>query len=87
MDEKSVPYIVYEGTLARFERGNRRLFISLVIAMAFIVVTNLAWLWYYNQYDYYDEEYSVDIDGGDGVANYIGERGFINAQNYGETEN
>ena len=82
MEEKNVPFMMYEGTLARFERSNRRLFIALVIAMILIVLSNIAWLWYYNQFDYYTDGYAVDIESGDGIASYIGERGIINAENY-----
>ena len=69
----NVPYIVHEGMLARQERTIKRLFITLGVVIAFLVITNLAWLYVFSQYDY--ESYSVSADDGD--ANYIGNDGEI----------
>lgn len=71
----SVPYIVYEGEMARQERMVKRLFIALVFSIAVIFATNAVWIWLWNQYDYVDE--AVDIDNEDGNANYIGNDGDI----------
>ena len=77
MEEKHVTYI-FEGAMARMERSNRRMFIILIISIALLFLSNLAWLYIWNQYDYVGEDYSVDL-GGEGVATYIGERGNVNA--------
>lgn len=82
----SVPYFVYEGQAARHERASRRLLLALVLAVLLIVVSNLAWLWAWCQYDYSsDESKTVTVDAQDGVANYIGNDGDIsNGKDYGK---
>ena len=94
MEEKSVtevykdpvPYIVYEGTMARFERTIKRLIIVIGIAVALIFASNMAWLWVFNSYDVVAEEVSLDGKDG-GNANYIGASGIINNGEGGSKEN
>lgn len=69
----NVPYIVHEGMLARQERTIMRLFVTLAMVVTLLVLTNLAWLYVFSQYDY--ESYSVSANDGD--ANYIGNDGDI----------
>lgn len=69
----------YEGALARMERGNKRLIIVLIVSLVFLFLSNLAWLYVWQMYDYE----GVTVDSSNGVANYIGERGFINGSYYG----
>ena len=76
MGEVSVPYIVYEGEQARNERHIRRLVIALVICIILIFASNAIWLYAWCQYDYTSTE-TVDIDSGEGIANYIGRDGDI----------
>ena len=75
----NVPYIVYEGAMARMERANRRLMISLIVSIIIILLSNLAWLYLWNSYEYVGDSVSYEQDG-EGV-NIIGDR-----NNYG-TEN
>ena len=76
-DEKMcVPYIVYEGELARQERHIKRLLIMLVIMLALFFASNMAWLYVWNQYEYVDEDVTVGSQDG-GNANYIGNDGDI----------
>lgn len=74
MDDKivTVPYIVYESAMARNERHIKRLLVALLITIVLLVITNLAWMGMWNSYDYADE--SVDLNGENGIANYIGDR-------------
>lgn len=74
--EKDVPYLVFEGQMARNERSIKRLIIALIIAVILIFATNMAWLYAWNLYDYSTE--TVEIDSGEGIANYIGNDGEIN---------
>lgn len=60
MENKDVPYIVYEGAMARAERIIKRLIIAVVLSLIMIVATNGAWLWYINQYDFMTYEYEQD---------------------------
>lgn len=73
---KSVPYIVYEAEAARHERTVKRLIIAVVVSIILIVLTNIAWIWAWMQYDYSGEE--IIVDAGNGTANYIGNDGDIN---------
>lgn len=76
----TVPYIVYEGEMARNERHIKRLIIALIVAVALIFASNLAWLIAWCQYDYSSEETAttIELDGGDGGnANFIGNDGDI----------
>lgn len=75
--KEPVPYIVYQGTMARFERTIRRLIISLIVAVVMIAASNIAWLLVFNSYDVVSEEVSLDSNDG-GNANYIGASGVIN---------
>ena len=40
---ESVPYIVHEGIMARFERTIRRLWIAALITLAALIASNAAW--------------------------------------------
>jgi multisubunit Na+/H+ antiporter MnhB subunit len=74
MDEKAVPYIVYEGAEARAERHIKRLIIALITAIVLMFLSNALWLYEWSQYDY--SSYEVSTDEG-GNANYIGNDGEI----------
>lgn len=79
MEDKNVSYMVYEGTMARFERTIKRLIIVSIVAVIALFVSNIAWLYAWNMYDY--ESTSIVIDGeGNGDANYVeaGANGVIN---------
>lgn len=76
-DEKMcVPYIVYEGEMARQERHAKRLIIMLAIMLVLFFASNMAWLHVWNQYEYVDGDVTVDSQDG-GNANYIGNDGDI----------
>ncbi len=85
MEDKSIPYILYEGAQARSERTIRRIIVALIVTIIMLFASNALWLWAWSQYDYTSEE--ISIDGQDGMANYIGERGNINiGTDYCETQ-
>ena len=75
----TIPYIAYESMLAKEDTQQRRMVYIIIMLIVLLVVTNLIWLVAWNQYDYVDEDYStkVDLDGGNGNANYIGNDGDI----------
>lgn len=76
MDEK-VPYIVFEGEMTRHERIIKRLVTLLIFTIALLFISNVAWLWFFNQFNIEGETVSVDSRDA-GIANYIGEDGTIN---------
>lgn len=63
MEDRKVPLYIYEGTTARFERVNKRLIIALIITIILLFLSNIAWLWYINQYDFISEEITYSQDG------------------------
>lgn len=67
MEERNIPYIVYESTLATSERHIKRLIIALVICIALLFISNGLWLYYESQYNYVSTEesttYSQDGEG------------------------
>jgi len=73
----TVPYIVYESSMARAERHIKRLVIAIVIAIIMIVLSNLAWLYVWNSYEYVGDTQEITLDSSDGDANYIGNDGDI----------
>lgn len=75
MNEKelTVPYIVYEGEMARAERRNKRSFILILILIVALVLSNAAWIYYEAQW----ETVSVTQKNEDGYNNYIGNDGDI----------
>ena len=51
MDHKDVPYIVFEGTMARFERTIERLWIIVILLVILLVGSNVSWLYYESQFE------------------------------------
>ncbi len=68
-----VPYIVFEGELARAERHIKRLWIALIFAIVALLGSNLAWLYYESQFE--TISYTQD---GEGLNNInTGEQGDV----------
>lgn len=74
-EQLTVPYIVHESAMARSERHIRRLVIALIVAIVMMVISNLAWLYIWNSYEYVGDS-SISVEG-EGNANYIGNDGDI----------
>lgn len=70
-EQLTVPYIVHESAMARNERHIRRLVIALIVAVVMIAVTNIAWLYVWNSYEYVGDSTTYSQDG-EGV-NIIGD--------------
>lgn len=82
----NVPLAAHEADMSRMERTIKRLWLGLLIAMAIIAVSNIAWIVYLSQYDFEGYEISADNDG---TANYIGNDGDIynGGKSIGEEKN
>lgn len=82
MENRDVPFIVYERSEAKSEWCIKRLIIALIISIVLMFATNAIWLWAWMQYDYVEsttQTEEVDIDGDyGGNANYIKNGGVIN---------
>ena len=74
--EMTIPYIAYESILDKGDRQHKRMIIVIIVLIFLLLATNLMWLIAWNQYDYVDDY--VEVDGGDGIANYIGDDGDFN---------
>lgn len=69
--------IAFERMQAKDERNDRWRNIIIIILIVLLALTNGAWLYAWNQYDYSSTQ-SVDIKAdGDSNANYIGNDGSI----------
>lgn len=70
----TVPYIVHEGEMTRMERTNHRLWVLCILLLVSLLASNLGWIWYESQFEYYEETYqevTQDADGG-GYNKFIG---------------
>lgn len=71
-----VPYIVHEAALARLERTIKRLWILALVAVALLVATNMAWIWYEGQMEVI-ESTEITQENENGYNNFIGNDGDI----------
>lgn len=90
-DKVNVPYVVYEGEMARSERNFKRLWVVIIILVALLVATNTGWLVYESQFETVETtQIEAEQDGsgvnivGGGDVNY-GTEGYNN-QNSDESE-
>ena len=87
-DKTSVPYIVYEGEMARAERRDKRQWIVIIFLIVSLLASNIGWLVYESQFDTYTYDYTQD---GEGLNNInTGEQGDVlygpEAENKGQEE-
>lgn len=71
MDKDKIPYIAFEAEMARHERTIKRLLVALVVTVALVFVSNIAWLWFFNQFDIEGEAVQLESRE-DGNASYMG---------------
>ena len=86
---QDITYYTFEAVMDREDRHIKRLIIALIVAILGIVISNMAWLYCWTQYDYVSDGVEVSVDGGDnGNTSYIGSRGMIiNGQDYSQKDN
>lgn len=82
-DVKDVSYIVFESTIARFDRVIKRLWISILILVFLLVGTNIGWLYYESQFETVTETTTQDVkqDTKDG-----GNNSFVGGDIYGSSK-
>lgn len=78
-NKPDVPFIVFEGEMARAERYIKRLWIALVVTITSLAVAVIAFMWYLSLYDFstYDYEQSgegVNIVGDENGVDYNGSK-------------
>lgn len=67
--EKDVPYIVLESVICRFDRVIKRLWVVILILVFLLLGTNIAWLYYEQQFT--DEITVTQENDGEGHNNYV----------------
>lgn len=77
MDEKmaTVPLVAHEGMMTRMERTNHRLWILCIFLVICLVASNVAWVIYESQFEYYDETTTQEVTqqaDGDSTNRFIG---------------
>ena len=75
----SIPYFAHEGEMARMERINKRWFISFLVVLAMLFLTNLGWVLYESQFETYVDQ---TVDTGEGAAVVAG----MGDASYGENQ-
>lgn len=80
---ESVPYIVHESAMARAERTVKRLWITILTLILFLVGSNCVWIWWNSQWETV-ESWEITQENDGGYNNYIGNDGDIVN---GETDN
>ena len=84
MESKNIPYIAFESEMARHERTIKRLLVALIAVIIMLFASNVAWLCFFNQFEFHTETVMFDTeDGGDN--SYIGNDGVINNGEDGNT--
>lgn len=69
---ETIPYLAYEGAMARNERAVKRLVIALILAIIMLFASNGIWLYCWSQYDYVGEKQIIEAQqDGEGV-NIVG---------------
>ncbi len=72
-EPENVPYIVHESAMARMERVNKRLWITVILLIVLLVGSNLGWMYYESQF----EDVKITQENADGYNNFIGNDGDI----------
>ena len=72
-EHTNIPFIAYEGAMSRFERINRRLWITVILLIVLLVSTNIAWLIYESQFEDFTITQEAENESGDIVLNGTGE--------------
>lgn len=83
----NIPYFVHEGEMTRLERANKRWFISFMVVLAMLFLTNIGWIVYESQFAMEEYKYEVTQDNTDGVNTYTGNRVIVGGDDNGETDN
>ena len=68
----TVPYIVHEGEMVRMERMNRRLWIVILVLIAVMIATNIAWFIYESQFEDVSVNQDVQQETSDGDIHFVG---------------
>ena len=73
-----VPFLVYDSTIARFERTIEKLWILCITVIVLLIGTNAFWIYYENQFE--DITVTQEVDNGEGNTNVSGIGGISNGE-------
>jgi hypothetical protein len=76
MQNKDVPFNAFEGEMVRAEIRDKRKDRIIALLAIIVLISNMAWLWFFSQFDITDSTVTVDSTSA-GNANYIGQDGDI----------
>jgi hypothetical protein len=76
MERNDIPYIAFEAEMARHEREKFRLVKALIISIIITFISNMAWLWFFNQFDVIGNTVQLESNEA-GNASYMGGSGVI----------
>lgn len=79
-----IPYAALEVEMARSDRQNKRLWVTILVLIAALVLSNLARSIYNSQLEVVEESSTITQENDGGYNNYIGHDGDITN---GETDN
>lgn len=75
---QTIPYIAHEQEMARRERTEKRLWITIILLIVLLVGSNAGWLFYESQFEDVYQEVVQEADNGT--------NSFIGGNVYGETD-
>lgn len=75
---QTIPYIAHEQEMARRERTEKRLWITIILLICLLVGTNAGWIYYASQFEDVYQEVVQEADNGT--------NSFIGGNVYGETD-
>lgn len=85
-----IPFFMYEDVADRFERTQKRLIVTLILAFIAIIVlsvmiflVNRTWARVWSEFDIVEDGTSIELESESGDASFIGRDGVIN---YGESD-
>lgn len=83
-DPPNVPYVVHEGVMSRLERVIKRLWITVIVVVCLLFVSNAGWLIYESQFETLEYSYDYQQDGQG--TNIIGDGNDVNNGATAESE-
>lgn len=82
----SIPFFVHEGILARFERINKRLWITVIMLIVLLVGTNAGWIYYESLYEEVVVTQEAETDSGSIHLNGTGNGNIYDIDGYDAEE-
>lgn len=85
MENKSIPFLLFESVTTRFERTIEKLWILCIILIVLFVGSNAFWIYYENQFQ--DTVIAQEVDTGEGDATITGIGDILNGESKTDDQN